>query len=70
MQKELLKLFNAVHVEEESGRTKQTRRDAARTIKNGYILHPVISPTDDLLDSIESVVGISGEKANSCCFEV
>lgn len=62
MQVELLKLFNAIHVEEPD---KTLRKLSERSVKNGYILQPAIDPTDELLDSIESVVGISGEKANA-----
>ncbi len=36
-----------------------------RTIQNGYLLEDTIPPLEDLLDAIETVVGISGIKANS-----
>jgi len=64
MKTELLKLFNAVLVENK--RKKKISDDILeRTIKNGYILQPAIRPDTELLDLIETVVGISGEKANA-----
>lgn len=59
-----LKLFNAIQVSERDSR--EVARDVLkRTIRNGYILNPAIQPSDALLNVIESVVGISGEKANA-----
>lgn len=61
--KSLLRLFNAVLVDEK--KKHRTLKDVLkRTVKNGYILDPYIKPTDELLDEIESVV-LSGEKANA-----
>ena len=59
-----LRLFNAVQVD---FKQNQNIPQAVfeRTIKNGYVLDPSILPKNDLLDAIESVVGISGDKANA-----
>jgi len=64
MIKETLRLFNAIQVEL-CGSTEAINPPLERTIKNGYILDPAIQPTEELLDIIESVVGLSGEKANA-----
>lgn len=64
MNKATLRLFNAIQVEER-GITGVSKATLERTIKNGYILDPAITPNSELLDTIESVIGISGEKANS-----
>lgn len=59
-----LRLFNAVQVENK----RKEKSDTAilkRTIKNGYILDPSIKADAELLDVIDEVVGISGEKANA-----
>ncbi len=64
MQNALLRLFNAVQVEKKT-RSKLVKNVLERTLKNGYFLDPAIKPTDELLDQIEKIVGISGEKANS-----
>ena len=64
MNKATLRLFNAVEV---NNREKKNISQSilARTIQNGYILDSAIEPNEELLDLIESVVGISGIKANS-----
>ena len=64
MNKATLRLFNAVEV---NNRYKKNISQSvlARTIQNGYILDSAIEPDEELLDIIESVVGISGIKANS-----
>ncbi len=59
-----LRLFNAIQVNDQE--PKKVSRDIfERAVKNGYILDPAITPSDALLDVIESIVGISGEKANA-----
>lgn len=65
VQKSLLNLFNAVAVEEKTGEEILNTNLYNRTIPNGYVLSPFIHPTIELIHTIESVVGISGEKANS-----
>lgn len=63
--KATLRLFNAVQV---TGKDVEQTVDTdllKHTLKNGYILDPAIQPTESQLDTIESVVGISGEKANA-----
>ena len=58
-----LRLFSAIISEQEP---KEILSDILkRTIRNGYILDPAIQPSESLLEVIESVVGISGEKANA-----
>jgi hypothetical protein len=65
MQRATLRLFNAVQTSyQPSSKTLQTAV-LERTIKHGYILDPTIQPDEEILQTIESVVGISGEKANS-----
>jgi len=64
MQRAILKLFNAVLVDEPS--TKGLAREVIeRATSHGYFLDPAIAPDSTLLECIESVVGISGEKANA-----
>lgn len=67
MQKALLRLFNAVRVPPLTLQEHSKRFDLLleRTIKNGYILQPSIAPDEDLLNDIEDIIGISGEKANA-----
>ena len=60
----LLRLFNSVKVANKT-RKKIPEEVAKRTIKNGYVLHPSIKQTPELLDEIEKVVGLSGQKMNS-----
>ena len=64
MNTSLLKLFNAVKV---TGKKTHEMPCALleRAVRNGYVLDPAIQPTEALLDTIEQVVGVSGEKANS-----
>lgn len=62
--KSLLRLFNAVLVSDKK-KHKITKTVMIRTIKCGYVLDPFVEPSDALLDEIESVIGLSGEKANS-----
>lgn len=64
MIKATLRLFNAVQVDSKQNRNIP-QAVFERTIKNGYVLDPSILPENDLLDAIESVVGISGDKANA-----
>jgi len=64
LERAILRLFNAVRV---TDKTTHSVPEAImeRVIRNGYILDPTIQPDDELLDIIESVIGISGEKANA-----
>lgn len=64
MNRELLRLFNAVLVDSDPAHN-QPPNLRNKTVRHGYILDPSITATDDLLNIIEDVVGISGEKANS-----
>lgn len=62
--KSLLRLFNGVKV---ADKTKYTRSDEvlAETVGNGYILDPSIEAHTGILEVVNSVIGMSGEKANS-----
>lgn len=64
MIKATLRLFNAVQVESRQNRNIP-QAVYERTIRNGYVLDPSILPEDDILEAIERVVGLSGEKANA-----
>ncbi|MDH3347585.1 MAG: hypothetical protein OEM02_05715 [Desulfobulbaceae bacterium] len=64
MQNAALRLFNAIAVDQKC--TRKISKDVLkRTIKHGYILDKHVQPNSKLLESIEKIVGISGEKANS-----
>ncbi len=64
MHQATLRLFNAIQIEDAT--SEAIPADIlARTIQNGYLLSPTIRPEASLLDAIEDVVGISGEKANA-----
>jgi hypothetical protein len=65
MEKAMLRLFNAVQVVSKDVDQKADVDLLKHTVKNGYILDSAIKPTASLLNIIESVVGISGEKANA-----
>lgn len=69
MQAATLRLFRAIQIDgtERSPEGKETISPSLleRTIRNGYLLDPAISPSEEVLALIESVVGISGEKANA-----
>lgn len=65
MLNETLRLFNAIQVDVKQSDITHTQDVLERTIKNGYVLDPSISTDYTLLNKIESIVGISGEKANA-----
>lgn len=65
MNKATLRLFNSIQVKEKTMRGIDKIIFNKRTIPNGYILDPSIVATGGLLDQIESIVGLSGEKANA-----
>lgn len=78
MNEATLRLFNAIQVDEKAEISKvmpvinasQTafqlfEKDLQKTIQLGFILHPSIKATDELIQQVESIVGISGEKANA-----
>lgn len=64
MVRETLRLFNAVEVTETTN-VYSNRAFLPRMIRNGYILSPQIQANPSLLDTIEDVIGISGEKGNA-----
>lgn len=64
MQKATLRLFNAIQINERSSH-EIDKTHLERTIKNGFIVDAAIRASEELLELIESVVGISGEKANA-----
>ena len=57
-----LRLFNAIQVE---NKDKEYPTVLRQTIKHGYVLDLHIDPSAQLLNTIENIVGISGEKANA-----
>jgi len=63
MQKELLRLFNGVLSNPDKGNVSTT--DLVHGIMNGYLLTPKVEVTPNLIRAIDSIVGISGEKANA-----
>ena len=66
MNKSTLVLFNAIQVKSELPKGHSKNKEILkRCFQNGYILDKCIRLTDKLLDEIESVIGISGEKANT-----
>ena len=64
MNRALLRLFNAVLLEVHAERDLSSAV-RERTVRRGYVLDPRIQPTSDLLDTIEDIIGISGENANA-----
>ena len=63
--KETLKLFNCIQINNKSDNQKISSDIMKRTIKSGYILNTNIIPSESLLNEIEEIVGLSGIKANS-----
>ncbi len=64
MQQAILRLFRAVQiVAPNPGAIPRTV--AERTIRNGYLLDPAITPSEELLDEIDAVMVLSGEQANA-----
>lgn len=64
MNKSTLRLFNAVLIDEVNNQPLDSQV-VKRAFRNGYVLSPRIIPTENLLGDIESVLGISGVKANA-----
>lgn len=64
METALLRLFNAAQVNDKQNKSID-QSVLERTVRNGYILDPAIHPNKRLLNTIESVVGMTGEKANA-----
>ncbi len=64
MEKALLRLFNAVQTENESV-IEKNESYLIKTVKSGFVCDPRIKLTLKTLKTIESIVGISGEKANA-----
>lgn len=60
-----LRLFNAIQVDDVKKVKAISQAVQERMVKNGYMLHPAINPKQDTLKQIESIVGLSGEKANA-----
>lgn len=60
-----LRLFNAIQVDDVTKTKAISEAVQERMVANGYMLHPAINPMKDTLKQIESVVGLSGEKANA-----
>jgi len=64
MEAATLRLFNAVQVDNKHNQDIPISVHE-RTVKNGYILDRSVRPDNSLLDIIENIIGISGEKANA-----
>jgi hypothetical protein len=64
METSTLRLFNAIQVNDKNNNYFD-ESIFKRTIQNGYILDSAIHSTDTLLNKVEKIVGISGEKANA-----
>lgn len=64
MQTATLRLFNAIQVNDRAAKFR-SRDTLERSIRNGYILDPAVRANDVTLETIESIIGISGEKANA-----
>lgn len=64
MNEATLRLFNSIQVEEKVKR-EQSIRVLGRTVSKGFVLDEYIYPSESLLKEIESIVGLSGEKANA-----
>lgn len=60
-----LTLFNAVPVNRRSGEVVQAPEILQRTINHGYLLGPGVPSKPYVLDAIEQIIGISGEKMNA-----
>lgn len=63
MQEASLRLFNAVQTDNTMIKVTPSESDTMRMVGNGYIFPFTVS--DKVLTTIESVVGLSGEKANA-----
>lgn len=66
MNKATLRLFNCIQVNEKSPATKPLPEAVLRkTLAEGYIIDATIDVDEALLEEINQVVGLSGEKANA-----
>lgn len=65
--KATLSLFNGVILDNSSSKISNELflKTLETTVKNGYIFDPRIYPSNELIRITNSIVGISGEKANS-----
>ena len=64
MNKATLILFNAIQVKSKDDKN-HTQAQIKRTLKNGYLLAPSIQATASVMNQIEDIIGISGERANA-----
>ena len=60
-----LRLFNAIKVEDKNTNNVRSKSTLKRTLSRGYILHPAIQDNPQTLKEIETIIGISGERANA-----
>ena len=66
--KAMLRLFNAVQVDE-LVTDDQSAAIFNRTIRHGYVLEPGIAADEELLETIESTIGLSGAEANAAFYK-
>lgn len=64
MHQATLRLFKAIQISTRAS-AEIPQAVLERCISNGYLLDPAIEPTAEILEAIESVVGLCGEKANA-----
>jgi hypothetical protein len=64
METSTLRLFNAIQVNDKN-ENYFDEKVFKHTVQNGYVLDSSICPTTTLLNKVEKIVGISGEKANA-----
>ena len=65
MERETLRLFNAIQIDPILAEKEIPEYILKRTIANGYIIEKGVGYDDASLSTIESIVGLSGKKANS-----
>lgn len=64
MERATLRLFKAIQTENDE-RTKRSDTFTQECVRNGFVVDPRVKLTNDRINTIKEIVGISGEKANS-----
>lgn len=62
MRRATLRLFNAIQVQDKAARHNAPLE---RMVRNGYLLDQAIPARADILNDVEEIVGLSGEKMNA-----
>ena len=60
-----LTLFNSIYVEADKNSSSFSKKFLGRTVPRGYLITEDVPSDESTLRDIESVIGISGEKANA-----